>query len=62
MTGALTPAAAVRSRLIAPLSEGGARGIADSTAEATEALIAITEVSLGIYALPRQTVISGRRH
>lgn len=65
VAGALTPAqglrvTAVRSRLMAPLSGQGTMALLELDAEATEALIAdYPEVSLGIYASPRQTVISG---
>ena len=65
VAGALTPAqglrvTATRSRLMAPLSGQGAMALLELDAEATEALIADDpQVSLGIYASPRQTVIAG---
>ena len=65
VAGALTPAeglrvTATRSRLMAPLSGQGTMALLELDAEATEALIAdYPQVTLGIYASPRQTVISG---
>ncbi|MGA9360387.1 MAG: type I polyketide synthase [Mycobacterium sp.] len=65
VAGALTPAqglrvTATRSRLMAPLSGQGTMALLELDAEATEALIAdYPQVSLGIYASPRQTVIAG---
>jgi len=65
VAGALTPAeglrvTATRSRLMAPLSGQGTMAMLDLDADATEALIADhPQVTLGIYASPRQTVISG---
>jgi phthiocerol/phenolphthiocerol synthesis type-I polyketide synthase C len=65
VAGALTPAeglrvTATRSRLMAPLSGQGTMALLELDAAATEALIAAyPEVSLGIYASPRQTVIAG---
>ena len=65
VAGALTPAeglrvTATRARLMAPLSGQGAMALLELDAAATEALIAdYPQVSLGIYASPRQTVISG---
>ena len=65
VAGALTPAeglqvTATRARLMAPLSGQGAMALLELDATATEALIAdYPQVSLGIYASPRQTVISG---
>ncbi|CDO87836.1 polyketide synthase [Mycobacterium triplex] len=63
--GALTPAeglrvTATRSRLMAPLSGQGTMAMLELDAAATEQLIAdYPQVTLGIYASPRQTVISG---
>ncbi|RFD26847.1 polyketide synthase [Mycobacterium uberis] len=65
VAGALTPAqglqvTATRSRLMAPLSGQGTMALLELDATATEALIAdYPQVSLGIYASPRQTVIAG---
>jgi phthiocerol/phenolphthiocerol synthesis type-I polyketide synthase C len=65
VAGALTPAqglrvTATRARLMAPLSGQGAMALLELDAAATEALIAdYPQVTLGIYASPRQTVISG---
>ncbi|MGB9308900.1 MAG: type I polyketide synthase [Mycobacterium sp.] len=65
VAGALTPAeglrvTATRSRLMAPLSGQGTMALLELDAEATEALIAdYPQVTLGIYASPRQSVISG---
>ncbi len=65
VAGALTPAeglrvTATRSRLMAPLSGQGTMALLELDAAATEALIAdYPQVSLGIYASPRQTVIAG---
>ncbi|GBG36378.1 Phthiocerol/phenolphthiocerol synthesis polyketide synthase type I PpsC [Mycobacterium montefiorense] len=65
VAGALTPAeglrvTATRSRLMAPLSGQGTMAMLELDADATEALLADhPQVTLGIYASPRQTVISG---
>ncbi|WAC89959.1 type I polyketide synthase [Mycobacterium sp. Aquia_213] len=65
VAGALTPAeglrvTATRSRLMAPLSGQGTMAMLELDATATELLIAdYPQVTLGIYASPRQTVISG---
>jgi phthiocerol/phenolphthiocerol synthesis type-I polyketide synthase C len=65
VAGALTPAqglrvTATRSRLMAPLSGQGAMALLELDATATEALIADhPQVTLAIYASPRQTVIAG---
>ncbi|MCV7409093.1 polyketide synthase [Mycobacterium florentinum] len=65
VAGALTPAeglrvTATRSRLMAPLSGQGTMAMLELDATATERLIAdYPQVTLGIYASPRQTVISG---
>lgn len=65
VAGALTPAeglrvTATRARLMAPLSGQGTMALLELDATETEALIAdYPQVSLGIYASPRQTVISG---
>ena len=65
VSGALTPAeglrvTATRSRLMAPLSGQGTMAMLELDAAATEELIADhPEVTLGIYASPRQTVIAG---
>ena len=65
VSGALTPAeglrvTATRSRLMAPMSGQGTMALLELDAEATEALIAAyPQVTLGIYASPRQSVISG---
>ncbi|HSS24972.1 MAG TPA: SDR family NAD(P)-dependent oxidoreductase, partial [Mycobacterium sp.] len=65
VAGALTPVeglrvTATRARLMAPLSGQGAMALLEFDAAATEALIAdYPSVTLGIYASPRQTVISG---
>ncbi|OSC40411.1 type I polyketide synthase [Mycobacterium decipiens] len=65
VSGALTPAqglrvTATRSRLMAPLSGQGTMALLELDAAATEALIAeYPQVTLGIYASPRQTVIAG---
>ncbi|BBZ48735.1 type I polyketide synthase [Mycobacterium heidelbergense] len=65
VAGALTPAeglriTAIRSRLMAPLSGQGTMAMLELDAAATEELIAdYPQVTLGIYASPRQTVISG---
>ena len=65
VAGALTPAeglrvTATRSRLMAPLSGQGTMATLELDADATEALIADhPQVTVGIYASPRQTVISG---
>ena len=65
VAGALTPAeglrvTATRSRLMAPLSGQGTMALLELDAAATEALIAdYPQVSLAIYASPRQTVIAG---
>ncbi len=65
VAGALTPAeglrvTATRSRLMAPLSGQGTMAMLELDADATEALIAEhPQVTVGIYASPRQTVISG---
>jgi phthiocerol/phenolphthiocerol synthesis type-I polyketide synthase C len=65
VAGALTPAeglrvTATRSRLMAPLSGQGAMALVELDASATEVLIADhPQVSLAIYASPRQTVIAG---
>jgi phthiocerol/phenolphthiocerol synthesis type-I polyketide synthase C len=68
VSGALTRAeglrvTATRARLMAPLSGQGAMALLELDAAATEALIAdYPQVSLGIYASPRQTVVSGPPH
>jgi phthiocerol/phenolphthiocerol synthesis type-I polyketide synthase C len=65
VAGALSPAqglwvTATRARLMAPLSGLGAMGLVELDAEATEALIAdYPEVTLAVYASPRQSVIAG---
>jgi phthiocerol/phenolphthiocerol synthesis type-I polyketide synthase C len=65
VAGTLTPAeglrvTATRSRLMAPLSGQGAMALLELDATATEALIADhPQVTLAIYASPRQTVIAG---
>ncbi len=65
VSGALTPAeglrvTATRSRLMAPLSGQGAMALFELDAATTEALIADhPQVTLAIYASPRQTVIAG---
>ncbi|SOX53027.1 KR domain-containing protein [Mycobacterium ahvazicum] len=65
VAGALTPAeglrvTATRSRLMAPLSGQGTMAMLELDATATERLITdYPQVTLGIYASPRQTVISG---
>lgn len=65
VAGALTPAqglrvTATRSRLMAPLSGQGTMALLELDAATTEMLIAdYPQVSLGIYASPSQTVISG---
>ncbi|MEM6110327.1 type I polyketide synthase [Mycobacterium sp. 050272] len=65
VAGALTPAeglrvTATRSRLMAPLSGQGTMAMLELDATATEQLIAdYPQVTLGIYASPRQSVISG---
>lgn len=65
VAGALTPAeglrvTATRSRLMAPLSGQGTMAMLELDAAATEQLIAdYPQVTLGIFASPRQTVISG---
>ena len=65
VAGAITPAeglrvTATRSRLMAPLSGQGTMATLELDADATEALIADhPQVTVGIYASPRQTVISG---
>ncbi|CQD10506.1 phenolpthiocerol synthesis type-I polyketide synthase PpsC [Mycobacterium lentiflavum] len=65
VAGALTPAeglrvTATRSRLMAPLSGQGTMAMLELDATATAQLIAdYPQVTLGIYASPRQTVISG---
>ncbi|MEC4765415.1 type I polyketide synthase [Mycobacterium sherrisii] len=65
VAGALTPAeglrvTATRSRLMAPLSGQGTMAMLELDAAATVALIADhPQVTVGIYASPRQTVISG---
>jgi phthiocerol/phenolphthiocerol synthesis type-I polyketide synthase C len=65
VAGALTPAeglrvTATRSRLMAPLSGQGTMAMLELDAAAAEALIADhPQVTLGIYASPRQSVISG---
>jgi len=65
VAGALTPAeglrvTATRSRLMAPLCGQGAMALLELDAAATEALIADhPQVTLAIYASPRQTVIAG---
>ncbi|OOK83256.1 acyl transferase domain protein [Mycobacterium kansasii] len=65
VAGALTPAqglrvTATRARLMAPLSGQGAMALLELDAAETQALIAdYPQVSLGIYASPRQTAIAG---
>jgi phthiocerol/phenolphthiocerol synthesis type-I polyketide synthase C len=65
VAGALTPAeglrvTATRSRLMAPLSGQGTMAMLELDAAATEELIADhPQVTLAIYASPRQTVIAG---
>ncbi|KAA1251689.1 type I polyketide synthase [Mycobacterium simiae] len=65
VAGALTPAeglrvTATRARLMASLSGQGTMALLELDATETEALIAdYPQVSLGVYASPRQTVISG---
>ena len=65
VAGALSPAEglrviATRSRLMSRLAGQGAVALLELDAEATEALIAdYPEVSLAVYASPRQTVIAG---
>ncbi|QUR66898.1 type I polyketide synthase [Mycobacterium spongiae] len=65
VAGALTPAeglrvTATRARLMEPLSGQGAMALVELDAIATEALIAdFPDVTVGIYASPRQTVIAG---
>jgi phthiocerol/phenolphthiocerol synthesis type-I polyketide synthase C len=65
VAGAITPAeglrvTATRSRLMAPLSGQGTMAMLELDAAATEVLIADhPQVTVGIYASPRQTVISG---
>jgi phthiocerol/phenolphthiocerol synthesis type-I polyketide synthase D len=65
VAGALTPAEglrviATRSRLMSRLSGQGAMGLIELDAAATEALIAdYRELTLAVYASPRQTVIAG---
>lgn len=65
VAGALTPAqglrvTATRARLMAPLSGEGAMALLELDAAETQALIAdYPQVSLGIYASPRQTAIAG---
>ncbi|SPM37844.1 polyketide synthase [Mycobacterium numidiamassiliense] len=65
VAGALTPAeglrvTATRSRLMAPLSGQGTMAMLELDAAATEALIAdYPQVTLAIYASPRQTVVAG---
>jgi acyl transferase domain-containing protein len=65
VAGALTVAEglrviAIRSRLMSRLAGQGAVALLELDAEATEALIAdYPEVSLAVYASPRQTVIAG---
>jgi phthiocerol/phenolphthiocerol synthesis type-I polyketide synthase B len=63
--GILTPAdalavAACRSRLLATLSGRGAMAMLELDADATEAVLGgYPEVSVAVYASPRQTVIAG---
>ena len=65
VAGALSPAEglkviATRSRLMSRLAGQGAMALLELDAEATEELIAdYPEVSLAVYASPRQTVIAG---
>ncbi len=65
VAGALTPAqglrvTATRSRLMAPLSGQGTMALLELDAATTETLIAEhPHITVGIYASPRQTVISG---
>ncbi|MCV7379889.1 polyketide synthase [Mycobacterium alsense] len=65
VAGALTPAQGLRvtttrSRLMAPLTGQGTMALLELDAAATEALIAEhPQVTLAIYASPRQTVIAG---
>ncbi|SON62533.1 Phthiocerol/phenolphthiocerol synthesis polyketide synthase type I PpsB [Mycobacterium simulans] len=65
VAGALTPAeglrvTATRSRLMAPLSGEGGMALLGLDVPATDALIAdYSQVTLGIYNSPRQTVIAG---
>ena len=65
VAGALTVAEglrviATRSRLMARLAGQGAMALLELDAEATEALIAdYPEVTVAVYASPRQTVIAG---
>jgi phthiocerol/phenolphthiocerol synthesis type-I polyketide synthase C len=65
VAGALTPAeglrvTATRSRLMAPLSGQGTMAMLELDAAATEQLIAdYPQVTLAIYASPRQTVVAG---
>ena len=65
VAGALTPAQglqviATRSRLLARLSGQGAMALLELDAAATEALIADhPDVTVAVYASPRQTVIAG---
>jgi phthiocerol/phenolphthiocerol synthesis type-I polyketide synthase C len=65
VAGALTPAeglrvTATRSRLMAPLSGQGTMAMLELDAAATEELIAdYPQVTLAIYASPRQTVVAG---
>ena len=65
VAGALSPAdglkvIATRSRLMSRLSGQGAMALLELDAEATETLIAdYPEVTLAVYASPRQTVIAG---
>ncbi len=65
VAGALSPAdglkvIATRSRLMSRLAGQGAMALLELDAEATEALIAdYPEVTVAVYASPRQTVIAG---
>ena len=65
VAGALSPAEglqviATRSRLMSRLAGQGAMALLELDAEATEALIAdYPEVTVAVYASPRQTVIAG---
>ena len=65
VAGTLTPAeglrvTATRSRLMAPLSGQGTMAMLELDAAATEQLIAdYPQVTLAIYASPRQTVVAG---
>ncbi|OOK83881.1 acyl transferase domain protein [Mycobacterium kansasii] len=53
---------ATRSRLMARLSGQGAMALLELDADATESLIAdYPQVTLAVYASPRQSVIAGPR-